>query len=296
MSISAGEVKALRDKTGAGMMDCKKALAASGSNVEEAVDWLRKQGLAAASQRSGRVASDGLVGVSVHDGVGAMVEVNSETDFVARNDVFKDFVRTVAGVAAEARGDIDALRRMPYPGTDHSVDDELTQRVANIRENLTLRRTAYLATNNGAGIIGSYVHAQQEDGLGRIGVLVALDAASPSPALAELGRQLAMHVAAANPRAVSSADLDPAFVERERAILVDQAQASGKPDAVIAKMVEGRLNKFYQDVCLLQQVFVVDGESRVADVIERAAKAEGSAVAVTGFVRFALGEGVEASA
>ena len=289
--ISARQVKELRDKTGAGMMDCKKALIETAGDLEAAVDWLRKKGLAAAAKKAGRVASDGLVGVAT-DGVrAALVEINAETDFVARNEAFQDAVRTVAKVALDTGGDIDALRDAPYPGAGMTVGERLTELVATIGENIQLRRTAALSVENGT--VASYMHGQIAPGLGRIGVLVALSSTGDAEKLAALGKQIAMHVAAARPEALTVDEIDPAAVERERKVLVDQARASGKPDAVIEKMVEGRLRKFYQEVVLLEQVSVIDGKTPISKVIETAAGDVGAPVAIAGFRRFALGEGIE---
>lgn len=289
--INASLVKALREKTGAGMMDCKRALMEADGDIETAIDWLRKKGLSAAAKRSERVASEGLVGLVAEGRQGALVEVNSETDFVARNAQFQAFVRTVAGLALAAKGDLDALKAMAYPGTSETVQGQLTQLMATIGENMSLRRAAYLAVDE--GLIASYLHNAQAEGLGRIGVLVALQSAAPAAVLEGIGRKLAMHVAAANPTAISRADLDPSQLEREQAILREQARASGKPEAIIAKMVEGRLGKFFEEVCLLEQTYVIDGESKVGAVLDAAAKEAGQPIRVTGFVRLALGEGIE---
>lgn len=289
--ISAGQVKALREKTGAGMMDCKRALSESGGDMEAAVDWLRKKGLAAAAKKSGRVAADGLVGVAVDGQRAALVEVNAETDFVARNEAFQAFVATVARLALDAAGDIDALAALPYPGTGRTVAEELTHLIATIGENMALRRTDFVSVNH--GVVASYIHSASGEGLGRIGVLVGLETTADPAVVADLGKKLAMHVAAAMPTAVSRGDVDAKSLERERDILVDQARASGKPEAIIQKMVEGRLSKFYEEVCLLEQVYVIDGENKVGKVIEAAAKAAGTPIAVTRFVRFALGEGLQ---
>ncbi|HTP83607.1 MAG TPA: translation elongation factor Ts [Alphaproteobacteria bacterium] len=288
--ITAALVKDLREKTGAGMMDCKKALTETGGDVEGAVDWLRKKGLAAAAKKAGRVAAEGLVGVAASGPRGAMVEVNAETDFVARNDSFQDFVRKVTDLAMTAGGDIEKLKSAAYPGGG-TVAEKLTSLVATIGENMSLRRGVGLSV--GQGVVASYVHNASSPGLGKIGVLVALESAGPADKVAALGKQLAMHIAAANPLSLSVADLDKAAVERERAVLSEQAKTSGKPDNVIAKMVEGRLRKFYEDVVLLEQVFVVDGESRVSKVLENAAKEIGAPVKVAAFRRYALGEGIE---
>jgi elongation factor Ts len=289
--VTAALVKRLRDRTGAGMMDCKKALTESGGDIESAVDWLRKKGLAAAANRAGRLAAEGLVGVAIGDGAAALVEVNSETDFVARNQAFQDFVRTTAGLALAHRGDLEALKAADYPDSGRTVADQLAHLVASIGENMQIRRAA--AVEVGAGVVASYVHGQTAPGLGRIGVIVGLASTADKQRLATLGKQLAMHVAACAPQAVAAAELDPALLAREREVLREQARASGKPDNIVEKMVEGRLKKFYEEVVLLQQTYVIDGESKVAQVLEAAAKDLGAAVEVSGFRRFALGEGIE---
>lgn len=292
--ITAALVKELRDKTGAGMMDCKKALAETAGDIEEATDWLRKKGIASAAKKAGRVAAEGLIGLVVEGATGALVEVNSETDFVARNETFQGFVAAVARLALKAGGDVEKLAAMSYPGSTRSVKDELTEMIAKIGENMTLRRTASLTA--GKGIVASYMHNAAAEGLGKIGVLVALESTGDAGKLASFGKQLAMHVAAANPQSVAVADLDQAAVERERGILREQAAGSGKPAEIVEKMVEGRLRKFYEDVVLLEQTFVIDGESRVSKAVEAAAKEAGAPINVTGFVRFALGEGIERGA
>ncbi len=289
--VTAALVKQLRDKTGAGMMDCKRALGDTGGDIEAAVDWLRKKGLAAAAKKSGRAAAEGLVGVATRGRAGVAVEINSETDFVARNELFQAFVRTVGGLALGAGGDIDALREMPYPGTGRTVAGELTELIARIGENLVLRRAAHLAVER--GIVASYVHNSLAPGLGKIAVLVALESAAEGEAIATLGRQLAMHVAAAKPLYLDIAAVPAAALERERAVLKEQAQATAKTEAIVERMVEGRLRKFYEEVVLLDQIFVIDGERRVGKVIEAAAKEAGAPIRVAGFVLFVLGEGVE---
>jgi len=288
--VTAALVKDLRDKTGAGMMDCKRALGDTGGDLEAAVDWLRKKGLAAAAKKSGRVAAEGLVGVATRGRAGAAVEVNSETDFVARNELFQAFVRTVGGLALGA-GDVEALKEAPYPGTGRTVAGELTELVARIGENLVLRRTASLAVEH--GVVASYVHNSLAPGLGKIAVLVALESAAEGDALAALGRQLAMHVAAARPLYIDIAAVPAAALDRERAVLREQAQASAKTEAIVERMVEGRLRKFYEEVVLLEQIFVIDGERRVGKVVEAAAAEAGAPIRVAGYVRFELGEGVE---
>jgi len=288
--ITAALVKELREKTGAGMMDCKKALAATNGDVEPAVDWLRKQGLAAASKKAGRVAAEGLVGVQTSGNSGTMVEVNSETDFVARNEKFQEFVAAVTKLALEKGGDVEALKIAAYPG-GKNVTEKLTELVATIGENMQIRRLARLSVAN--GIVASYVHSAVAPGLGKIGILVALESTGAADKLQALGRQLAMHIAAANPQSVSVDALDKAAIERERSVLADQARASGKPEEIIAKMVEGRLRKFYEEVVLLEQVYVIDGESKVSKIVAEAVKTVGAPVTVAGFVRYALGEGIE---
>jgi elongation factor Ts len=291
--ITAALVKELREKTGAGMMDCKKALAETSGDLENAVDWLRKKGLAAAAKKAGRVAAEGLVGVATQGKVGAVVEVNSETDFVARNEGFQSFVKTATEQALKAR-DVEALKTAPAPGGG-MIADTLTNLVAKIGENMSIRRMARLEVGQGAVI--SYVHNALTPGLGKIGVLVALESTAPADKLAEFGKQLAMHVAAANPQFLDLASVDKAAVDRERQVLIAQAKqdpkSAGKPDDIIGKMVEGRLRKFYEDVVLTEQVFVIDGETRVSKVIDAAGKTAGAPVKVAGFARFALGEGIE---
>lgn len=289
--VTAALVKELRDKTGAGMMDCKRALGETGGDMETAVDWLRKKGLAAAAKKAGRVAAEGLIGAATRTEIGALVEVNSETDFVARNELFQAFVRTVAGLAVAGNGDVEALKQMPYPGTGRTVGEELTELVGRIGENLVLRRAARLTVAR--GVVASYVHNSLAPGLGKIGVLVALESEGSGEALAPLGRQLAMHVAAANPQYLDQASVPASALDRERAVLREQASGSGKSEEIVARMVEGRLRKFYEEAVLLDQIFVIDNETRVAKVVEAAAKQAGAPIRVTGFVRLALGEGVE---
>jgi elongation factor Ts len=289
--ITAALVKELRDKTGAGMMDCKQALGQTGGDLEGAVDWLRKKGLASAAKKAGRIAAEGLVGVNIRAGAGAIVEVNSETDFVARNELFQAFVRAVGQLALTGDGSLESLQNAPYPGTGRTVAAELTELIGRIGENLVLRRVARLDVQ--PGIVASYVHNSLAPGLGKIGVLVALESTAGEAALAGLGRQLAMHVAAANPGYLDTASVPGSALDRERAVLREQAAQTGKTDAIIDKMVEGRLRKFYEDNVLLEQVYVIDGESRVNKVVEAAAKEAGAPIKIAGFVRFALGEGID---
>lgn len=288
--ITAALVKELREITGAGMMDCKKALTENGGNLETSVDWLRKKGLAAAAKKAGRVAAEGLVGIAAEGTKGALIEVNSETDFVARNDQFQAFVAAVAKLALTA-GDIEAIKAAKFPGESLTVAEKLTQLVSTIGENMNLRRMAALSVSK--GVVATYMHNAAAPNMGKIGVLVALESTAAPDKLAALGKQLAMHVAAANPQSVTIDAVDPAQLERERAVLADQARASGKPEEIIGKMVEGRLRKYYEDVVLLEQLYAIDGESRVKQVIEKAGKEFGAPVKIAGFVRMALGEGIQ---
>ncbi|MFL2831332.1 MAG: translation elongation factor Ts [Candidatus Puniceispirillaceae bacterium] len=290
MSITAAQVKELREKSGAGMMDCKKALNETNGDMDSAVDWLRTKGLAAAAKKSGRVASEGLVAASVSDGVGALIELNSETDFVSRNDEFQNFAKTLADIALGVN-DLDALKAANFPGAGRTVEEELTQKIATIGENMSLRRMQKVSVDE--GLVVPYIHNAVADGLGRIGVLVGLSSAADEASLADLGKQLAMHIAATSPASLSVDDLDPAMVQRERDVLIEQAKASGKPQDIAEKMVEGRMRKYYEEVVLLEQIFVVDGETKVKAVIEMASKDAGSAIALTAFSQFNLGEGVE---
>jgi elongation factor Ts len=286
--ITAALVKDLREKSGAGMMDCKKALTATDGDLDAAIDWLRKKGLSAAAKKSGRVAAEGLIGVASAPQVAAMVEVNAETDFVARNETFQEFVEAVARIALETGEDVEAIKAAPFPGTQHSVAEQLTQMVATIGENMSIRRARVLRVES--GVVATYVHNALKPGLGKIGVLVALEAASELDGLELLGRQVGMHVAATRPEALEVDAIDPAALTRERDVLSEQARASGKSDAVIEKMVEGRIRKYYQEVVLLEQVWVHDGESRVRAVVEK------SGAKLVGFDRFQLGEGIEKQA
>ncbi|HBK09543.1 MAG TPA: elongation factor Ts [Acetobacteraceae bacterium] len=283
-AITAALVKDLREKTGAGMMDCKKALVETDGDIEIAIDWLRKKGLAAAAKKSGRVAAEGLVGVASAANKAAIVEVNAETDFVARNETFQDFVARVAQIALEVGDDIDAISAAPF-ADGRSVAEQLTHMVATIGENMTIRRAKVLTVKQ--GVVASYMHQALKPGLGKIGVLAAIEGPGELATLEVLGRQVGMHVAATRPDALDVDAVDPAALERERAVLSEQARASGKPEAIIEKMVEGRIRKYYEEVVLLEQVWVHDGESRVRAVVKKAG------VKLDGFVRFQLGEGIE---
>jgi elongation factor Ts len=290
MSVTAALVKELREKSGAGMMDCKKALAETNGDMDAAVDWLRTKGLAAAAKKSGRVAAEGLVAIAVDGTKGSVVELNAETDFVARNSEFQAFASTLARLALGV-DDIDALKAADFPGTGRNVADELTQKIATIGENMSLRRMETLSV--GSGSVVSYIHNATAEGLGRIGVLVALESTVDKASLDGLGKQIAMHIAATSPASLSISDLDPEAVARERDVLIEQAKASGKPQEIAEKMVEGRMKKYYQEVVLLEQTSVIDGETRIADVVAKAGKDAGADIALTGFVRFNLGEGIE---
>jgi elongation factor Ts len=288
--ITAATVKELRERTGAGMMDCKKALAETNGEMEAAIDWLRAKGLSAAAKKAGRTAAEGLVGVTVEGNRGAVVEVNSETDFVAKNELFQDFVKNVAKLALQHGTDIEALGAAEYP-EGGTVQDKLTDNIAKIGENQSLRRAAVLEVSQGAVV--SYVHNQVSPGLGKIGVLVALESTAQADTLAALGKQIAMHVAAAHPLALSAEELPAELIERERSIAMEKAKESGKPQNIIEKMVEGGLGKFRKDNALLSQLLVMDNKTPVADVVAAAAKDAGTDIQLVSFARFQLGEGIE---
>lgn len=289
-AITAALVKELRDKTGAGMMDCKAALNETAGDIEAAVDWLRKKGIAQAAKKSSRQASEGLIGLAANGTVGAMVELNSETDFVSRNESFQELLRAITSVAAEANGDVEALKTVIIPSTGKSVGFD-HRRHRRDRKNLSLRRLVALRVDQ--GVVASYVHGALAPGLGRIGVLVGLASSGDPERLQEAGKQIAMHIAAAQPQSVTIESLPEDVVSRERAIHSEQAAASGKPANIIEKMVDGRMRKFYEDSVLLEQAFVVDTEKKVKHAVEDLAKELGTPVVVTGFVRFAVGEGIE---
>lgn len=289
--ITAALVKELREASGAGMMDCKRALVETGGDVDAAVDWLRTKGLSVAAKKSGRVAAEGLVGLSVGGNAGAIVEINSETDFVARNQQFQEFVATITGLALANEGDQEAVRASGYPGSDRTVDEELTQLIATIGENMSVRRMAALAVES--GVIGSYMHNAVAGDLGKIGVLVALESAGKADVLEGLGKHLAMHIAWTNPQALDVDGLDPELVERERNVQAEKARESGKPKEIIEKILSGRMRKFYEEVVLSEQVSVVDSENRISKVLEMAAAEAGADIAIKGFIRYELGEGIE---
>jgi elongation factor Ts len=293
--ITASMVKELRERSGAGMMDCKAALSENKGDMESSIDWLRKKGLAKAAKKAGRAAADGLVAVATENSGGGakavLVEVNSETDFVARNDKFQTMVKNIAKTALGTTGAVEAIRAAQYPGAGKSVEAHIAEMVGSIGENMALRRSAALTVNPGA--IGAYIHGQATEGAGKIGVIVALKSPGDPKKVEALARQIAMHAAAARPLSGRVEDLDPAVVKREKEVLADQARASGKAEDIIGKMVEGRLRKYYEEVVLLEQVFVIDGETRISKVIENAAKEIGAPVEFAGFARLELGEGVD---
>ena len=289
--IAAAMVKELREATGAGMMDCKNALTESDGDMEAAIDWLRAKGLSKAAKKASRVAAEGLVGVSVDGTVGAAVEVNSETDFVARNPEFQGLVTTISSLAPAAGGDVDKLNSVEFPGAGKSVADKITELVGTIGENMALRRTASVSVNN--GVVATYVHNQVAPGVGKIGVLVAIETTADKAAAEAFGKQVAMHVAAAAPLALTPEEIKADIVERERAVFTEQARESGKPDNIVEKMVEGRIRKFYEESVLLSQAFVINPELSVAKAAEEAGKEAGGDMKITGFVRLQLGEGIE---
>lgn len=289
--ITASLVKELREKTGAGMMDCKKALGEVAGDVEKAIDWLRTKGLSAASKKAGRVAAEGLVGVAAEGTRGAVLEVNAETDFVGRNDQFQKFVAAATKLALENGGDLAKVAASPFPGTGRDVQGELTNLIATIGENMSLRRAASMSVSD--GVVVAYTHNAVAPDLGKIGVLIALESTGDKAKLGALAKQLAMHVAATNPQSLTVEELDAAAIERERAVLAEKAGQQGKTAEIVAKMVEGGLRKFHQEVVLLEQAFVMDGKTKVSKVVDEAAKLVGAPVRLAGFLRFALGEGIE---
>ncbi len=294
MSITAGQVKELRDQTGAGMMDCKTALTETNGDMEAAVDWLRKKGISKADKKAGRTAAEGLIGVAADAGSAVVVEVNSETDFVARNDAFQEIVRNVTQVALATDGSTEAVAAASYPGSEKSVNDTIKDAIGTIGENMSLRRAAKLAVS--PGTVATYVHNQVSDNLGKLGVLVAIQTEGDADAARAFARQVAMHVAATNPMALTEGEVDASAVAREKEIFSEQARASGKPENIIEKMVEGRLRKFYEEVVLLKQAFVLNPDLTVEKALKEAEKEIGAPATITGFVRFALGEGIEKEA
>ncbi|WP_273755308.1 translation elongation factor Ts [Bartonella sp. MM73XJBT.G] len=291
MSVTAAQVKELRELSGAGMMDCKAALAETNGDMEAAVDWLRKKGIAKADKKASRTAAEGLIGVASKDSHAVLVEINSETDFVARNDGFQDIVRKVATAALDTPGDVESVSVSLYPGTEKSVELAIKDAIGTIGENMTFRRSAKLSVEN--GVIATYIHNSVADGLGKLGVLVAIETTGNKEAALAFGRQVAMHIAATSPLALTAQDVDAGAIEREKAIFSDQARQSGKPENIIEKMVEGRMRKFFEEVVLLSQAFVMNPDMTVEAALKDAEKSIGAPVKITAFVRFALGEGVE---
>ncbi len=298
MTISATMVKELREKSGAGMMDCKKALSETNGDFEEAIDWLRKKGLSAATKKSGRIAAEGLVAIHLSNqankGKGTVIEVNAETDFVARNEVFQGFVGTLSEMANQADNQMDKLLGMPYPASERNVGEELTHNIATIGENMSIRRFVTLAVE--PGVVNGYIHSAVVGGkgvMGRIGVLVALKSSAKESDLMALSKQIAMHIAAARPQFLDVASIREEDRNREKQILTEQARAEGRPENIIEKMVEGRMRKYHEEVALLEQPFVMDPEVKIAKLLENKSKEFGSAIELTAFVRYELGEGIE---
>ncbi|UHS61411.1 elongation factor Ts [Agrobacterium vaccinii] len=289
--ITAAMVKELREKSGAGMMDCKKALAETGGDMEAAIDWLRAKGIAKADKKSGRTAAEGLVGIASAGHKAVVVEINSETDFVARNDAFQDIVRGVASVALTTDGTVDAVAAATYPATGKTVADTIKDAIATIGENMTLRRSALLEVEH--GVVATYVHNAAGEGIGKLGVLVALKSVGDKAVLTSIGRQVAMHIAATNPLAIRAEEVDAAVAERERNVFIEQARESGKPEAIIEKMVDGRMRKFFEEVALLSQAFVINPDLTVGDAVKEAEKEAGAKIEVVGMARLLLGEGIE---
>ena len=289
--ISASMIKELREKSGAGMLDCKKALTESDGNIEAAIDWLRKKGLAAAAKKSGRTAAEGLVSIAVNGNQGAIIELNAETDFVARNEQFQELAKHIAEAALTTGNDIEALKKASYPASDRNIEDEVTHAISTIGENMNLRRATSITAAN--GFVASYIHNAAAPGLGKIAVLVAVETDSDAPAVQEIAKQVAMHIAAAKPEALTRDDIDAQTLERERQVFKEQAIASGKPAEIAEKMVEGRIRKYYGEIVLLEQPFVIDGKTPVKEAIDAAAKETGANISISDYAMFQLGEGIE---
>ncbi|CDZ53298.1 translation elongation factor Ts [Neorhizobium galegae] len=289
--ITAALVKELREKSGAGMMDCKKALTETNGDIEAAIDWLRAKGISKADKKSGRTAAEGLIGIASAGHRAVVIELNSETDFVARNDAFQDLVRGIAGVALTTDGSVEAISAATYPASGKPVADTIKDAIATIGENMTLRRSALLQVEH--GVVATYVHNAAGDGIGKLGVLVALKSVGDKEVLTSLGRQVAMHIAATNPLAIRAEEVDATVAERERNVFIEQSRASGKPEAIIEKMVDGRMRKFFEEVALLSQAFVINPDVTVGQAVKDAEKLAGASIEVTGMARLLLGEGVE---
>ena len=291
MNLSASMVKELREKSGAGMMDCKKALVESNGNMEDAIDWLRKQGLSAVAKKSNRVAAEGLIGISISEVKGAIVEINSETDFVARNELFQNFVKNCSNLVLSNKSDINVLKKLPFPDSDRTVDQELNNNIATIGENMNIRRVEYLEVSE--GVVASYIHNKIAEDLGKLGVIVAIESQAKKSQLLDVGKQIAMHIAATSPKALNIDDLDNDLVKREKEVLIDQAMSTGKSKEIAEKMVQGRLQKFFQEVVLNEQVSVIDGETKIKDVIKKLSDDLGTEVKIKDFKILKLGEGIE---
>ena len=291
MGLSASMVKELREKSGAGMMDCKKALIETNGDIEDAIDWLRKQGLSAVAKKSNRIAAEGLIGITVKGTKAAIIEINSETDFVARNELFQNFVKTCSNLALNSKNDIDILKTLPFPNTDRTVDQELSNNIATIGENMNIRRLEYLEVSE--GILVSYIHNKVTEGLGKLGVILAIESKAKENELLETGKQIAMHIAATSPKSLNIDDLDINMVAREKEVLIDQAMSSGKPKDIAEKMVQGRMQKFFQEVVLNEQISVIDGESKIKDLVKKLSSNLGTQVIIKDFKILKLGEGIE---
>lgn len=291
VEVTAGLVKDLREKTGAGMMDCKKALVECDGNFEEAIDWLRKKGLSAAAKKSGREAAEGLIALTAEGGDAAIIELNAETDFVARNDKFQALARNIVKVALGCDNDVENVKNAAYPAGYSTVNEAITDHIATIGENMNLRRVIHLKAKD--GVIATYVHNAIAEGLGKIGVLVAMESSGDKTKLVELGKKIAMHIAAARPESLDISSVSADSLEREKRIFSEQARNSGKPENIIEKMVEGRVKKYYQEVVLLEQIFVMDNKSTITEILQQSAKEIGAPVTISGFVRYELGEGIE---
>ena len=291
MALSASMVKELREKSGAGMMDCKKALVETNGNMENAIDWLRKQGLSAVAKKSSRVAAEGLIGLTIKGTKGGIIEINSETDFVARNELFQNFVKTCSDLVLHSKNDIDVLKKLAFPKTDKTVDQELSHNIATIGENMNIRRAEYLEVSE--GILVSYIHNKVAEDLGKLGVIVAIESKANANDLIETGKQIAMHIAATSPKSLNIDDLDKNLVEREKEVLIEQAMSSGKPKEIAEKMVQGRMQKFFQEVVLNEQIFVVDGETKIKDLLKKLSQDLGAQVLIKDFKILKLGDGIE---
>lgn len=291
MNLSASMIKELREKSGAGMMDCKKALLETKCNMEDAIDWLRKQGLSAVAKKSGRVAAEGLIGISIKDIKGAMIEINSETDFVARNELFQSFVKNCSDLVLTSKSDIKTLKNLPFQNSERTVDQELTNNIATIGENMNIRRVEYIEVSE--GVLASYVHNKVAENLGKLGVIVAIESKANKKRLLEVGKQIAMHIAATTPKSLNINNLDSNLVEREKEVLIEQAISSGKSKEIAEKMVQGRMQKFFQEVVLNEQVSVIDGETKIKDIINKLTIELGTQVVIKDFKIFKLGEGIE---